>query len=89
MSTTIPATLETVLARLYVDAEARARFLADPWAESQRHGLSPEDADALARIDRVGLVMAANSYAAKRAHHRRTKPTFTDLFRRFWRGLRK
>jgi len=43
---------EETLARLYVDAKFRARFLADP----------PFD------IDREGLELAAESYARKRAH---------------------
>jgi len=43
---------EETLARLYVDPQFRARFLADP----------PFD------IDREGLELAAESYARKRAH---------------------
>jgi Aromatic-ring-opening dioxygenase LigAB, LigA subunit len=57
---------ETFLARLYTDAPLRARFLADPRAEAERHQLTVEECDALERIDRVGLQMAARSFAHKR-----------------------
>ena len=57
---------ETFLARLYTDAPLRARFLADPRAEAERHQLNAEECDALERIDRVGLRMAARSFAHKR-----------------------
>lgn len=57
---------ETFLARLYTDAPLRARFLADPRAEAERHQLTAEECDALERIDRVGLQMAARSFAHKR-----------------------
>jgi hypothetical protein len=58
--------LERFLATIYVDAEARARFLADPRGEAMRAGLSDEQSQALESIDRVGLKMAAQSYARKR-----------------------
>ncbi len=58
---------EAFLARIYVDADFRARFLADPRGESARAGLSPGDSAALDRIDRVGLAMAARSFARKLA----------------------
>jgi hypothetical protein len=57
---------ETFLARLYTDAPLRARFLADPRAEAERHQLNAQECDALERIDRVGLQMAARSFAHKR-----------------------
>ena len=57
---------ETFLARLYTDAPLRARFLADPRAEAERHQLTADECDALARIDRVGLEMSARSFAHKR-----------------------
>jgi hypothetical protein len=59
--------IEAFLARLYVDAEAQARFLADPRAAATAAGLSASDAEALAAIDRVGFTLACRSYAAKRA----------------------
>lgn len=59
--------LERFLAKLYVDSEARARFLASPRAEAARAGLPEEQCRALENIDRVGLEMAARSYERKRA----------------------
>jgi hypothetical protein len=59
---------EAFLARLYVDAEALARFLADARGEATLAGLAPDEVEALVRIDRVGLEMAARSFAAKRMH---------------------
>lgn len=60
-------TSEAFLARLYTDAELRARFLADPVGEAKRAGLDDATAERLAAIDRVGLELAAESFAAKRA----------------------
>jgi hypothetical protein len=57
---------ETFLARLYTDAPLRARFLANPRIEAERHQLTVEECDALERIDRVGLQMSARSFAHKR-----------------------
>jgi len=65
------AAFEAFLARLYVDADARARFLADPGGETERAGLTPAECSALAAIDRVGLELAAASYDRKRAHRKR------------------
>ncbi len=58
--------MERFLASLYVDSEARARFLDAPREEAARAGLNPAQCDALAAIDRVGLEMAAHSFARKR-----------------------
>ena len=58
--------MEKFLATLYVDAKARARFLDSPREEASRVGLNPAQCDALTRIDRVGLEMAARSFARKR-----------------------
>ena len=60
------APLEAFLARIYVDAEARARFLADPRAEAVSSGLSPTDVDAVMSIDRLGLEMTVGSLQRKR-----------------------
>jgi hypothetical protein len=60
---------EAFLARIYVDAGARERFLADPRGEARRAGLSAEEAEALARVDREGLRLAAASFEAKRRGH--------------------
>ena len=57
---------EGFLARIYVDAEARHRFLADPHGEATRAGLTREESEALAAIDRTGLELAARSYERKR-----------------------
>jgi len=57
--------LERFLAGIYVDAEARARFLAAPYEEAKRAGLSEEQCRALETIDRVGLEMAAHSLLRK------------------------
>ena len=59
--------LERFLAKIYVDSEARARFLAAPHEETARAGLSSDECQALASIDRIGLEMAARSFAHKRA----------------------
>ena len=59
--------LERFLAVLYVDSKVRARFLAAPAAEAARAGLTAEQCRALENIDRVGLEMAARSFARKRA----------------------
>jgi hypothetical protein len=57
---------EAYLALIYTDAGARRRFLADPRGEARRAGLDEREADALARIDRVGLELTAASLARKR-----------------------
>ena len=58
--------MEKFLARLYVDADARARFLNAPREEAAKAGLNPAQCDALVAIDRVGLEMAAHSFERKR-----------------------
>ena len=60
--------LEQFLARIYVDPAARARFLANPRGEAARAGLPEDQCLALESIDRIGLEMAARSYARKREH---------------------
>jgi hypothetical protein len=64
---------EIFLARLYVDASVRARFLADPLAEATRAGLTAPEVQALQHIDRVGLALAARSFAHKRQQGRRRR----------------
>jgi hypothetical protein len=63
----VSTAFEAYLARLYVDASARARFLADPRGEATRAGLTPAECAALDGIDRPGLELAARSFASKRA----------------------
>ena len=67
------ATLEAFLARIYVDPQARERFLNDPEAEASRHGLLPDEIEAVKHIDRVGLELFAVSLERKRErqHSRR------------------
>jgi hypothetical protein len=65
--------LEGFLARLYTDAAARARFMADPEGEARQAGLSAAECAAMARCDRVGLAMAAESFGHKRARHGRRR----------------
>ena len=75
--------LETYLARLYTDDALRAAFLLEPRAQALLHGLSPQEAEAMAAMDRIGLQMAAASYRAKRtAHGTRAAPA-----QRWWRRL--
>ena len=64
------ARFETFLAGIYVDAEARARFLADPRSAAAAAGLDPQEIAAAEKIDRLGLQMAANSLRHKRAGKR-------------------
>jgi hypothetical protein len=59
--------MESFLARLYVDAGARQRFLRNPDGVARRYGLSEAERAALIAIDRVGLELAAASFARKRA----------------------
>ena len=75
-----PVVLEVFLATLYTDADTRNRFLATPETIARAAGLTEEDVAALADIDRAGLIMAANSYARKRAQHRQPKRKFGELF---------
>jgi hypothetical protein len=59
--------VEELLARLYVDADARRLFLSDPRGYARRAGLAEADVEAMAQVDRVGLELAARSFEAKRA----------------------
>lgn len=70
MTSSPAARLEAFLARLYTDEAARAAFAADRRGEALRAGLDPADVDALAAIDTVGLELAADSFARKRAGRR-------------------
>lgn len=57
---------EGFLAKLYVDERARAKFLADPCGEAVKAGLTPQEVEAVARIDRVGLDLFTTSLERKR-----------------------
>jgi hypothetical protein len=58
---------EAFLAKIYVDEKARDRFLADPRGEASRAGLNQEEIEALEKIDRAGLELAAQSLQRKRS----------------------
>lgn len=86
------ATLQAVLAMLYTDTAARERFLNAPERAVQDYALSPEDRAALLALDRAGLILAARSFAKKRAHaESRKAPLATakgrwERLRDWWRG---
>lgn len=63
------AALEAFLARLYTDDALRVAFLAQPQRVAQDAGLDAATQAAALAIDREGLVLAARSYASKRAAH--------------------
>ncbi len=65
------AALEALLATIYVDADVRARFFADPQGTALAAGLSAEQASMLSEIDRAGLLLTADCLAAKRGRKRR------------------
>lgn len=58
---------ERVLAMLYTDAKARKRLFDDTEAFIRDEKLPPDEADAIRKIDRIGLGFAAESFARKRA----------------------
>jgi hypothetical protein len=57
---------EDLLARLFTDAEFRARFRRDPRAMGRELGLDAAALASLENTDWVGLELAAHSYAHKR-----------------------
>ncbi|HTU67396.1 MAG TPA: hypothetical protein VMF52_15720 [Steroidobacteraceae bacterium] len=60
---------EELLARLFTDAEFRARFRRDPAGTGREFGLDAASIDAFARADWIGLDLAARSYQRKRERH--------------------
>ena len=58
--------LESFLAKIYVDEEARARFLADPRGEAVKAGLTPQQVEDVVKIDRDGLELLAESLKRKK-----------------------
>jgi hypothetical protein len=68
---------EDLLARLFTDAEFRARFRKDSQGVGRELGLDEAAVAALAQIDWVGLELAARSYSHKRETHASRK-------RRWW-----
>jgi hypothetical protein len=81
---TSPA-FETLLAKLYTDESFQRSFLSNPAKAAQKFGLSPEECASLARIDRVGLALAAGALKKKRS-----RALFQQSFRgRLMRLLRE
>jgi hypothetical protein len=78
----VSTAFEAFLARLYVDAAVRERFLADPRGEAARAGLTPSECAALDGIDRSGLELAARSFASKRAQAPRAQRGLRAWLRR-------
>jgi hypothetical protein len=72
--------LETWLARVYTDPALRQRVLADPCAEAERAGLSSNASAELARLDTLGLELAARSFAHKRASKAKRRGVLQRLF---------
>lgn len=76
---------EAFVARLYVDETLRRRFLTDARGEATRAGLSPNEIQALERIDRAGLEFAADSFEHKRRQRARTAHPVMKLWRQLFR----
>ena len=81
------STLEAFLARLYVDSQAREKFLSDPTAEALRAGLSHEEIEAVKQIDQVGLELFAASLERKREgkYSKRSRRKLIPGSRLFWK----
>ena len=62
--------LEAFLARIYVDREVRARFLADPRGEATKAGLTAQQVEDVVKIDRDGLQLMAQSLERKKQGRR-------------------
>lgn len=62
----MPASVQHFLARLYTDADLRARFLARPYEEARAAGFDDERARELQKIDAEELALAAESFARKK-----------------------
>ena len=58
--------LETFLARIYVDREARSKFLTDPRGEATKAGLTAQQVEDMIKIDRDGLELLADSLERKK-----------------------
>ena len=58
--------LESFLASIYVDSEARSRFTRDPSGEARRAGLSSEECASLTSLDWNNLELVAHSLSHKR-----------------------
>ncbi len=71
---------EILLARLFTDAQLRARFKRDPRAVGEEFGLDESALTAVENADWVGLDLAARSYAHKRAGRAPRKSLWRRLF---------
>lgn len=81
--------MEALLARLYVDAAARARFQADPHGEARKAGLTEEECRSLEKMDWVGVEMAAHSFAVKKRRRRLGNlRRLSRAFSRLWQSFR-
>jgi hypothetical protein len=65
------ADLERLMARLLTDRATRERFVANPAGLATEAGLSPEEAEAISRIEVQALLTAARSYDHKRRSKQR------------------
>ena len=82
--------VEHFLARLYTDEGLRERFLREPEQVALAAGLGVEDAKGMGLIDKVGLQMAAQSFAKKRgARGRYAGGAGTAKARQWWQWLRQ
>jgi hypothetical protein len=57
--------LEAFLAKIYVNEQAREKFLADPRGEAIRAGLTESEIVSVEKIDRVGLELTVRSLTRK------------------------
>jgi len=71
------ADVERLLARLLIDRGLRERFIADPARVAMEAGLSPEEADGVARLPVPDLRTAARGYEHKR--NAKQKPVSRNL----------
>ncbi|MES2355520.1 MAG: hypothetical protein V4568_14180 [Pseudomonadota bacterium] len=81
--------LEVFLARLYTDETTLQHFLENPHKHAMQTGLDEADIAALMHIDRVGLRMAATSYALKREQHKRPRYPIRQLLVNWLKALSK
>jgi hypothetical protein len=72
------STLEAFLARIYVDQQARERFLCNPGSEALKAGLSSDQIEADMQIDEVGLELFAASLERKRLRRHSNQGSSTD-----------
>lgn len=72
---------ERLLARLYCDSQFRNEFLTLPGPTFARTGLTQNQCDAMASIDKPGLLLAAQSFAYKREKQKSLPP------KAFWKRL--